>query len=72
MWFVSVEAQGDRSLKSPICIMTCKREKHPNSKGEVCLNDDGRLEAINLRPFFICAVGLWVLRPLLAYCTSPG
>jgi hypothetical protein len=21
--------------------------------------------------FFICAVGLWVLRPLLAYCTSP-
>jgi hypothetical protein len=22
--------------------------------------------------FFICAVGLWVLRPLLAYCTSPG
>jgi hypothetical protein len=24
-------------------------------------------------PFFlICAVELWVLRPLLAYCTSPG
>jgi hypothetical protein len=22
--------------------------------------------------FFICVVGLWVLRPLLAYCTSPG
>jgi hypothetical protein len=22
--------------------------------------------------FFICAVGFWVLRPLLAYCTSPG
>jgi hypothetical protein len=22
--------------------------------------------------FLICAVGLWVLRPLLAYCTSPG
>jgi hypothetical protein len=22
--------------------------------------------------FFICAVGLLVLRPLLAYCTSPG
>jgi hypothetical protein len=22
--------------------------------------------------FFICAVGLWVLRPLLACCTSPG
>jgi hypothetical protein len=21
--------------------------------------------------FFICAVGLWVLRPLLTYCTSP-
>jgi hypothetical protein len=20
----------------------------------------------------ICTVGLWVLRPLLAYCTSPG
>jgi hypothetical protein len=24
------------------------------------------------RFFLICAVGLWVLRPLLAYCTSPG
>jgi hypothetical protein len=22
--------------------------------------------------FLICAVGLWVLRPRLAYCTSPG
>jgi hypothetical protein len=22
--------------------------------------------------FFISGVGLWVLRPLLAYCTSPG
>jgi hypothetical protein len=22
--------------------------------------------------FLICAVGPWVLRPLLAYCTSPG
>jgi hypothetical protein len=22
--------------------------------------------------FLVCAVGLWVLRPLLAYCTSPG
>jgi hypothetical protein len=22
--------------------------------------------------FLICPVGLWVLRPLLAYCTSPG
>jgi hypothetical protein len=22
--------------------------------------------------FLIRAVGLWVLRPLLAYCTSPG
>jgi hypothetical protein len=22
--------------------------------------------------FLICAVGLWVLRPLLAYCTGPG
>jgi hypothetical protein len=26
-----------------------------------------------LRVFFLnCAVGLWVLRPLLAYCASPG
>jgi hypothetical protein len=22
--------------------------------------------------FLVCAVGLWVLRPSLAYCTSPG
>jgi hypothetical protein len=22
--------------------------------------------------FLNCAVGLWALRPLLAYCTSPG
>jgi hypothetical protein len=27
---------------------------------------------MKLNFFLTCAVGLWVLRPLLAYCTSPG
>jgi hypothetical protein len=30
------------------------------------------LEIITKPTIFICAVGLLVLRPLLAYCTSPG
>jgi hypothetical protein len=34
---------------------------------------NGPKKKIREIPFFlICAVGLWVLRPLLAYCTSPG
>jgi hypothetical protein len=31
-----------------------------------------RLSALQLKNFKFCAMGLWVLRPLLAYCTSPG
>jgi hypothetical protein len=47
----------------------------PGTSGSVARNSDHETtEAVICKHIFflICAVRLWVLRPLLAYCTSPG